>query len=802
MHLRRQLLSIVLFVSACCWLGQTAAQAPAAPLGGQQADSQAVPTAPGVIRAETNLVLVDVIAMDKKGNYVRDLEAKEFHVLEDDKEQTISSFSRVSESGGAQGPAQPRYLVLFFDNSTMPPGEQTRARQAAAQFIEKTASKDRLLAVADFSGAFRVTQNFTANTEALRRAVGGVKFASLQPNEPGQTTELATLGAPTMLQVRSDFAARSVLLAIRNLAKMLRAVPGRKTVILFSGGFPLTPERESELTATIDAANKANVAIYTVDVRGLTGLTPGPTPDITEPARQPGFPGMPPGASLDQSAFPHETGLWASGLGGLFLPKPLAQRPQPGGGGGAPGGGGGGAPGGGGGGAPGGGGSTAGGGTGGAGGGAGGSRGGGTTPGTGGTTPAGSRGGGGRTSPTGESPYSYERRGYESYPTRTIIPPLLDNIASKQQVLHALATDTGGFTIFNTNDFLEGLNKIRQELQEYYVLAYLSPNQAHDGSYHRIQVKVDRKGIKIRSRNGYYDLKGPDILAGKPEGKILEEQAASSQPGEIPVALNAPYFYAGANLARVNLALEIPAQALSFEKEKGKFHSVVHVLGIAYREDGMVAARFSDTATLDLEKKDMKELTKGSFPYRNTFNIVPGKYTLKVVLRAGGQKFGKYEIPLNIEPFDGKQFHMSGVALSNKLQPLSQLTASLDAALLEERTPLVAGGIEVTPSANNRFKRDEKVALYVEVYEPVLLTGEVPRVGIMYNLIDRKTNQQIATSNTIPLDPYIEPGNPVIPVGWFLPVDRWQPGSYRLDVRARDALGRASAVHSVEFALD
>ncbi len=804
MHLRRQLLSLVLLVSACCWLGRSPAQAPAAPLGGQQADNQALPTAPGVIRAETNLVLVDLIAMDKKGNYVRDLEAKEFHVLEDDEEQTISSFSRVSESPEPQGPAQPRYLVLFFDNSTMPPAEQTRARQAAAQFIEKTASKDRLMAVADFSGTFRVTQNFTANAEALRRAVSGVKFASLQPNEPGQTTELASLGAPTMLQVRSDFAARSVLLAIRNLAKMLRAVPGRKTLILFSGGFPLTPERESELTATIDAANKANVAIYAVDVRGLMGLTPGMTPDITEPSRQPGFPGMPPGASLDESAFPHEEGLWASGLGGLFLPKPLAQRPQPGGGGGGTaGGGGGGTAGGGGSHGSGGGATPSGGGTGGGTGtGTGGSRGGGTTPATGGNAPGGARGGGGRTGPTGDNPYGYNRRGYENYPTRAIIPPLLDNIASNQQVLHALATGTGGFTIFNTNDFLEGLNKISKELQEYYVLAYVSPNRTHDGSYHRIQVKVERKGIKIRCRNGYYDLKGPDILAGKPEGKVLEEQAASSQPGEIPIALNAPYFYTGANVARVNLALEIPAQALSFEKEKGKFHSAVHVLGIAYREDGMVAARFSDTATLDLEKKDMKELTKGSFPYQNTFNIVPGKYTLKVVLRAGGQKFGKYEIPLNIEPFDGKQFHLSGVALSNKLQPVSQFTAGLDAALLEERTPLVAGGIEVSPSANNRFKRDEKVALYVEVYEPLLLSANIPRVGITYNLIDRKTNQQVATSNTIPLDPYIEPGNLVIPVGWFLPVDRWQPGTYRLDVRARDAVGQVSAVHSVEFALD
>ena len=63
-------------------------------------------TAPGVIRSETNLVLVDVVALDKKDNYVRDLDQKDFHVFEDDQEQTITTFSRSSDPGTPQGPAQ------------------------------------------------------------------------------------------------------------------------------------------------------------------------------------------------------------------------------------------------------------------------------------------------------------------------------------------------------------------------------------------------------------------------------------------------------------------------------------------------------------------------------------------------------------------------------------------------------------------------------------------------------------------------------------------------------------------------
>ncbi|PYU03439.1 MAG: hypothetical protein DMG33_16715, partial [Acidobacteria bacterium] len=99
-----------------------------------------------------------------------------------------------------------------------------------------------------------------------------MKNSSVDPNAP-PPTEVAAIGAPPLGSAEADFGAYSVLLAIRSLAKNLRAVPGRKMVILFSSGFPLTAERQSELTATIDACNKANVAVYPVDARGLTAPT-------------------------------------------------------------------------------------------------------------------------------------------------------------------------------------------------------------------------------------------------------------------------------------------------------------------------------------------------------------------------------------------------------------------------------------------------------------------------------------------------------------------------------------------------
>src|SRR6266446_2193708 len=113
---RRKLQRMVLsLLAALCGLGATPLGAPALPQEAQQASpqrgsQQPVATVPGVIKTQTNLVLVDAVVTDKKGNYIRDLEAKDFTVSEDNKEQTITSFSRGTETGAPNGPAQRRYL--------------------------------------------------------------------------------------------------------------------------------------------------------------------------------------------------------------------------------------------------------------------------------------------------------------------------------------------------------------------------------------------------------------------------------------------------------------------------------------------------------------------------------------------------------------------------------------------------------------------------------------------------------------------------------------------------------------------
>src|SRR5579875_2520470 len=699
---------------------------------------QGTPASPGVvIQTETKLVLVDSVVTDKKGQYVRDLTMKDFKLWEDNKEQTIKTFSFEADPNSPAS-NQARYLVLFFDNSTIGYGDQARAREAAEKFIDANAAPNRLMAVVNFGGSIQIAQNVTNDKDRLKAAVSGARISSVNPNAT------ASPNAPAQLsQAAASFGAYDLVLSIRQLAKNLASIPGRKILMLLSGGMPLTSELLPEVTATIDICNRSNVAIYPIDIRGLTTIVPsaGPRASLLRLFGQAFLPAN--SVAAFSSSF-QRGGAGAGGAGGTR-------------GGGTPGGG-----------AP-------------SGGGAG--RGGAPTAGGAGrgSAPIAGRGAnpGGVLQPR-MNPYNQ---------SRDLIPKFPESATTNQQVLFALANGTGGFVIHDTNDLLGGLGKIGEEQNQYYVLGYVPPESA-EGSCHVLRVKVDRGGVNVRSRTGYCNAKSHDLLSGNLVEKDLESRIASSQPGAIPATAELPYFYTSPGIARVNLALEIASEPLKFEKVKGKFHADINVLGIASTPEGGVGARFSDTVKLEFaDKKQVEEFQKKPLHYENQFDIGAGAYTLKVVFSSGGNNFGKVEAPLTIDKYDGKRFAISSLALSRQFVTVAQAGTGLDAELIEDRTPLIAGNVEVIPTGSSQFHKGEPAVFYFELYEPLLENADPanpPMIAIRERILDRTTGEAKADTGALRLDMPKTMGNPVIRNAEKMLVDQLPPGAYTLELTAQD----------------
>ena len=94
-------------------------------------------------------------------------------------------------------------------------------------------------------------------------------------------------------------------------------------------------------------------------------------------------------------------------------------------------------------------------------------------------------------------------RGTSAYSGQAVLDQYNSNFTS-QETLVTLAGDTGGRAFLDSNDFGQAFTVVRQDTSAYYILGYHSDKPAHDGHFRRIMVRVNRPGVKLDFRRGYY----------------------------------------------------------------------------------------------------------------------------------------------------------------------------------------------------------------------------------------------------------------------------------------------------------
>jgi VWFA-related protein len=149
------------------------------------------------------------------------------------------------------GAQSPRSLCFFFDFSSMTAAEQVRAQEAAIGFAQKNLAPSDVVAVMTFTSEVKVVQDFSPDRVALGVALGRiVPAAASGANTAGDTN--------------------SLLQAIQDIAKKLEPLPGTKQLIYFSAGISKTGvDNQAQLEASVNAAVRANMKIYPIDISGL-----------------------------------------------------------------------------------------------------------------------------------------------------------------------------------------------------------------------------------------------------------------------------------------------------------------------------------------------------------------------------------------------------------------------------------------------------------------------------------------------------------------------------------------------------
>jgi VWFA-related protein len=260
------------------------------------------------LHVTSELVLVNVVVRDKKGNLVRDLKKEDFTLLEDGKRQTISTFDfenvdELATAGAAEAtvagtapdgsllrPAENtaslnardrRLMLLFFDFSGMDPEQIDRSVDAAKKFVQTRMQPADLIALVSLATNMRIDLDFTDDKTKVISALTAYTSGQGQGFDNGATGSAEgaaeTGGAFTADDTDyNTFNADRKLLALQSIMQTLGKISQKKAIIYFSNGISQSGvDNQSALRAATASAVKANVSIYPVDIRGLQAFPPG-----------------------------------------------------------------------------------------------------------------------------------------------------------------------------------------------------------------------------------------------------------------------------------------------------------------------------------------------------------------------------------------------------------------------------------------------------------------------------------------------------------------------------------------------
>jgi VWFA-related protein len=586
-----------------------------------------VPAQPrSVFKSGTELVLVNVVVRDKNGAVVRGLTRDDFTIAEDDKPQTATSFDfeeldapspagsepapaahvspvltspRADAAGSAKASAERsdapkvdmkgrRLIVLFFDLSSMQPEEAQRAVKAAHDYVDQKLSSADLIAVASFSTALNVDQDFTADRALLAQAIdayGGTGAQGFDAGTTGDAEDTPDNGAaftPDDTEF-NIFTTDRRLDALQSLADQLSGIEQKKSVIYFSSGMSQQgQDNQVQLRRTVDRANRANVSIYAADMRGLQAIVPGG--DASTASTR--------GVSAFNGASTRNQG---------------------------------------------------------------------------------------------------------------------DRLSASQDTLTTMAEDTGGRAFFDSNSFGAVFDRVVNDTSAYYVLGYSSTNAARDGRFRRIKVRLKRTDLKLEYRSGYYAPRDFAHSTKDDREQQLQDQLLSDLSStDLSAYVSTAYFRLADNRYFVPLSVIVPGYQVPITRTTPKDKATVDVLGVVRDEQRRPVGRIRDTVRLGTDSAD--DLKKKTVQYETGFEVPPGKYRVKFVVRENQDgAFGSYETDIVVPDLKRDTLKVSSVVVGTQLQP---------GARKNDRNPLVRDGRELVPNVTHVVSPGQHLYFYYEVYDP------------------------------------------------------------------------------------
>jgi VWFA-related protein len=554
-----------------------------------------------VVRITTELVQTDIVVTDKNERIVPDLKLGDFELYDNGHKQDLKFAEFVSTESSQPNNALngiartapgvdssvardltardvKRVIAFVVDDVTIPPEEMPRVRDLLSDFVTNKMQGGDLVAIVRTVGGKGLLEQFTTDRQILKRAIAQLGVQSIPPylsfggDDTGRISAppspFADATATQTINSGSEFAGPSegtnqiprAMLALsvsNNVVDSLRQVPGRKSLVLVSGGLPLFDVESGTIVGDIgqlfnilkDNAMRSGVVINTMDIRGLRA-----------------------------------TGVVAS-----FTVTPGKSA-------------------------------------------------------LGGGTSA-----GGDTNTAGRGPD---------------LALLGDRPLTEQLTLSALAGDTGGVSVINSNNFSAGLDRVLNRSKGYYRLAY-RPSEKFDRKFHKLEVKVRRSGTRVYAAGGYFAREDNVKKPATKEEEIIYAAKSPLARRDLDIAAELQYTFLPNNQAQLDINTFIDAHRLNLKRDpEGKYQSAFDVVGFVFDQLGRVRGGISQTVKATLTEADYQHALLTGLSYTASTQLPPGYYQVRLVVReVDTGNIGTVSKYFEVPDLNNKQITMSSILL-------------------------------------------------------------------------------------------------------------------------------------------
>jgi VWFA-related protein len=286
-----------------------------------------------------------------------------------------------------------------------------------------------------------------------------------------------------------------------------------------------------------------------------------------------------------------------------------------------------------------------------------------------------------------------------------------DSQSASQDTLVALASDTGGKAFLDTNDFAGVYTRVIADTSAYYLLGYSSTNPARDGRFRRIRVRINKPGLKLEHRNGYYATR--DFLhSGKEdrERQLQDQLMTDLSSTDLTVWMSTSFFRLSDDRFYVPVSIAVPGSEIPFAQSSSQDKATIDLIGLMRDPQQRPVGRLRDTVKLAVQPS--QEVKRKTVQYETGFTLPPGQYRLKVVLRENQSgAIGSYERDVIVPDLRRTPVKLSSVVLGTQTQAVSERNAV---------SPLAKNGTMLVPSLTHVVSTGQPLYFYYEVYEPAL----------------------------------------------------------------------------------